>query len=278
MKIAVLVCSHNRREITRACLTDLATHDLSNIDVYVLDDASTDGTSEMICHDFPWVKLNHGDGSLFWNRAMAKAWEHAALLDYDCYIWLNDDVRVLPHWRSEMISCLDLTQGKAIISGIIQSQFGETIYGGSNNKGELLQSDGTLQPIRNLNGNLTLVPRAVFQAIGGLDIKFHHDLGDVEYGYRATLNGFSVLTSRTSVAIGQRNDICRVRKPFTSVQNRFKRLYSPLGCPPRISFYFRRKYFGLLNAAVYVMYLHAINLLPDAAIRAAFGDRYFPKS
>lgn len=134
-----------------------------------------------------------------------------------------------------------------------------------------------MQVVLNMNGNVVLVPRGVFEVLGNLDPVLHHDLGDVDYGYRAARAGIPVYTTRTVVGSCDRNEICRVRQENSTVSRRFKRLYSPLGSNPRINFYFRRKHHGLMNAVLYYAHLHVINLLPDKIIRLAFGARYFQK-
>ena len=61
------------------------------------DDGCTDGTIEAVRDKFHDVRIVKGDGSLFWNRGMLKAWEAASTeKSYDYYIWLNDDTIIKP--------------------------------------------------------------------------------------------------------------------------------------------------------------------------------------
>ena len=113
--------------------------------------------------------------------------------------------------------------------------------------------------------------------IGIIDPHLHHDLGDVDYGLTAIENGIKVLATRTPVAAGYSNDFCRVRKWGTNVSNRLAKLKSPLGSPPTINFYFRKKHYGLFNATAYWCYLYFINILPDNVIELLFGDTYKDK-
>ena len=48
-----------------------------------------------------------------------------------------------------------------------------------------------------------------------------------------------------------------------SANERFKKLYSPLGSNPLITFHFLSRYEGFLKALMFFVYVHAINLLPD---------------
>lgn len=270
--IAVLMTCFNRKSKTISCIERLLPFD---VDIYLVDDCSSDGTAEAVKELFKEVVLIQGDGNLFWNRGMHLAWERAAANEYEFYIWLNDDVMLYSNWLLELIGCSKIQGDNAIIVGIIDSHDGtDVIYGGTGPDGQLISPNGEMQPIVNMNGNVVLVPSGVFHILGNLDPVYHHDLGDVDYGYRALLNAIPVLTTRVSVASGDRNDFCRVRMWGTGVWGRLKRLYSPLGNNPRINFYFRRKHKGGVNAFLYYIYLHAINFLPDHIVRFLFGRRY----
>lgn len=273
-KIAVLLTCFNRKEKTINCLNHLFKLK-SDLDVYLVDDGSTDGTSEAILKDFPKVNLIKGSGNLFWNRGMHLAWENASKKNYDYYVWLNDDVVVHENCFNELLWCASFTKNKAIISGIIEdSDKKNTLYGGFDPDKKLIQANGKLNPIRNLNGNVVIIPKEVHLVLGNLDPYYHHDLGDVDYGLRAQKNGIGVFTTRVAVASGEKNDICRVRQNNTTISKRFKKLYSPLGANPKIIFYYRKKYFGFINAASYYAFLHFINIIPDKLNKLIFGNRY----
>lgn len=269
--IAVLLTCFNRIEHTKKCIEKIYS---KKIDIYLVDDGSTDGTFEYIRENYPKVNLIKGDGSLFWNRGMYKAWEHASKKSYDYFIWMNDDIKPTDDAFEEIIECSLINKDECIISGIIQSEKGEIIYGGSNEKKKLIKPNGNFQQIRFLNGNFVLVPKHVFKILGNLDFNLHHDLGDVDYGLRAITKNIKVLTTRKAVAIGTVNNICRIRKNKTSVKKRFKQLNSPLGSPLKIVYYFQKKHFGYLKAILTVSFLVFLNLIPDNLNKALFKNKY----
>ena len=72
--LAVIMACHNRREHTLSCLKALKQQSVNGkvvVDVYLLDDGSTDGTSAAVKNTFPNVHIVEGDGNLFWNRGAA---------------------------------------------------------------------------------------------------------------------------------------------------------------------------------------------------------------
>lgn len=273
-KIAVLLTCFNRKENTLACLKQLF-YLHQDIDVYIVDDNSTDGTGEAVAIQFPQVVLIKGTGDLFWNRGMYTAWQAASHKDYDFYLWLNDDVLLYENCFSELLSCSKINSDNAIICGIIESSSRDRVlYGGYDKNKRLIVSNGQLNPIQYMNGNVVLVPKKVYKAVGNLDVIFHHDLGDVDYGLRAAKLKIGVFTTRVAIASGQTNSICRERQNNTTLQKRFKKLYSPLGSNPKINFYFRKKHKGIMNATFYFIFQHVLNSIPDSSNRLLFGDKY----
>lgn len=77
-KTVVLITSYNCREKTLACLSSLFAA-LPNGEVFLVDDASTDGIADAVNEKFPQVNIIHGSGNLFWNRGMHLAWQNAAV-------------------------------------------------------------------------------------------------------------------------------------------------------------------------------------------------------
>lgn len=275
-RLAVLLTAHNRCATTLRCLHRVFEVERT-ADVFLVDDNSSDGTAAAVSSTFPQVHVIPGSGDLFWNRGMHLAWAHAHVGNYSHFLWLNDDVRLYDECFAELMACSVFSEHQAIISGIIESHDGkEVLYGGTNNVKRLLIPNGAIQSITNMNGNVVLVPAAVFAKLGNLDPCFQHDLGDVDYGLRAQAKGIKVLTTRIAVGSCDRNNACRVRLWGANLWARFKKLYSPLGNHPVINFYFRRKHYGLSNAAIYFVFIHVLNIAPDWMVRLLFGNKYIP--
>lgn len=262
-KIAFLLTCYNRKQKTQECLESLFKV-VSSAEVYLVDDNSTDGTSEMISEEFPQVNLLHGNGNLFWTRGMHLAWSEAIKNDYDFYIWLNDDVILYPSFFDELLSCYLEAGDMSVITGIIiDVDTKQVIYGGTDDKGQLIQVDNHMHPVHDMNGNVVLVPRQVVNKIGIMDPVLHHTGGDTDYGYMARKNGIAVMTTMHPVAEGYRNHFDRVHKWNTTISDRLKFLYSPFGDYPPMEFYLQKKHFGIFRAIAVYLYIHLVCIIPD---------------
>ena len=93
--IYIIIPVHNRKEITLKCLDILQKNgDLDIYYVIVVDDGSTDGTSEAIQSLYPNITILVGDGNLWWTGAIKKGMEYAYDKGAEYFIWLNDDCLV----------------------------------------------------------------------------------------------------------------------------------------------------------------------------------------
>lgn len=207
MRLAVLICCYNRKSVTLNCLQRLFAQRLPahcQLDVHLLDDGSSDGTSEAVRQQFPQVCVYKGTGSMYWNGAMRYLWQRILPARYDGYLWLNDDVCLFPDALSRLLCCYQQQPQKDNIGALAGSvaEPGTTIpsYGGrcSTSRwnplalGPLLQPKDQPQPCDFINGNLCFIPRHAVEEIGITDAHFTHALGDFDYGLRLRKAGFSV--------------------------------------------------------------------------------------
>ena len=200
-RIAVLMTCHNRRALTLRCLASLARQpEFAAGDLYLVDDGSSDWTGDAVREVYPQANVIEGDGSLFWNGGMNRAWEHAASSPqgYDYYLWLNDDVVLATGALGSLLADAETAageDGRVICAGatLDPEDAGVVTYGGHVRRKparkplrmRLVAPSGEVQGIDTISGNVVLVSHAAFDELGTLDPLFEHIYGDLDYGLRA---------------------------------------------------------------------------------------------
>lgn len=269
MNIAVLITCYNRKVNTIACLKSLFEAELPekySLKVFLVDDGSSDGTSNAVLVEFPDINIIYGSGSLYWNRGMHLAWKTARRVkDYDYYLWLNDDVIIND---KGLFTILTNAREKpaSIICGATQSakELDIITYGGKNDRGELIKPIGKPTPCKFINGNMVLIPREIVKSIGILDPFYPHAIGDYEYGLRAIKAGYQCYVSSDFTGFCENNPtLPKWCLSNVKLLERLKSLYSPLGnSHPYYFFIYECKYSGLLTAMKHFLTIHLRVLCP----------------
>lgn len=250
MRIAVLLTCHNRRATTLDCLAALSMQclpDDTRLTVYLVDDGSTDGTATSIGERFPEVRVVRGDGSLYWCGGMRRAWSEAMAGDYDGYLWLNDDTRLLPTAVATLLmSCEEassLGRPGIVVGSTCDPDDGRLTYGGYRGLRRVEPSD-EMQACDTMNGNIVLVPRGVCKAMGNLSPEFRHNSADQDYGLSARKAGFEIWVAPGLLGQCRRNLGERWADPKVPFRQRWRSLQSPKGQPLRETYIFCRRHNG----------------------------------
>ncbi len=115
MSVDVIVVSYNTRDLLRACLQSVAraATEVENVRVFVVDNASSDGSAEMVRNEFPSVQpiaLDENIGFGPANNRGIRAGKGAYLL------FLNSDAELKPSALRTLLSFLD-TDANCVIVG-----------------------------------------------------------------------------------------------------------------------------------------------------------------
>lgn len=267
--IAILITVYNRKQTTLRSINCLYKQEgLSGyeIDSFIVDGGSKDGTPEAIRVEFPKAHVFIREG-LYWNRGMHAAWQEASSTkDYDFYLWLNDDTHLHSNAIRSLIDASLEHNNTAIIIGPTVDSETHSIptYGGRASDGTLLPLDGQTHKAHHFNGNIVLIPNQVFKQVGNLDPYFSHSKGDFDYGLRAAKIGIK------SYQLGKAIGDCDVHSaldywcnPAYPFPRRWKAMHLPNGMPPSESFYLDKRHKGILTATFHWFTIHIRCIFPE---------------
>lgn len=275
IKIAVILTVYNRREVTLKGLRTLykaieylqkeQPNEGYRFDIYMTDDGSTDGTGEAVKTEFPNVHISQGDGNLYWNGGMRKAWQTAIETGekYDFYLWYNDDVNIYDFSLSRLMKDSRSFNNMCIVVGATSLSDGVTLSYGGRIKGKIPPCEGSVHKVDYFNGNIVLIPQVVFEQLGNLDSYYTHSKGDFDYGLRAKKAGI------TMIQCGDVLGVCELHpslsawcNPQIPLSARWAHMVKPNGMPPKESFYFNRRHFGLWSGIKVFCLIHLRCLFP----------------
>lgn len=252
VRIAVIMATHNRRDLTSVFLDSLRAQRLPpgvQVSAFVTDDGSQDGTLELLHEAAVVQRVLESDGTLYWAGSMAWAERVARQSRPDYLLWLNDDV-VLDADAVDRVLGLALDEPGAVIVGATRDPVsGVVTYGGRRLRGrhpqrfDQLPISDSPQECDTFNGNCVLVPRAVYELLDGIDGEFAHAYADDDYGMRARRQGVHVLQCPGSIGSCQAN----VPPPVPrGLRDRWAYYQSPKGLPVSSQVRYLRRHGGVV--------------------------------
>ena len=274
--VTVVLATHNRRSTTMRCLESLlhaADEQTCQLRVIHVDDGSTDGTAEAVHGMLPEAQQILGDGSLYWAGAMRLGLARAYESKPDYVLWLNDDVVLRESALRSLLTLSPDPEGPTIaVAAMRDPSTGHCSYSAVRVQRSWRRTVFTpIEPSHTeewasgdtMNGNLVLVPRGVYERVGGFDPVFCHGMADFDYGLRATRrHGVTVRVSREFLGDCAQNRLSEsFRDPTLSLRARWALMMSPKGLPPRQWIHFQRLHGGpTWMIPAFAPYLHVLLL------------------
>ena len=198
-EVSVIVVSWNGKAFLEDCLRALEAQDDVSAETIVVDNGSADGTAEFVRDTFPRISLV----VLEQNRGFAGGNNAGARVARGRYLaFLNNDTIVQPGWLKALVAGVDersgflLTTSKIVYAhdaGIIDSAGdGFLRWGGAfkRHHGAPAHVAGESVEVFGVCGAACLMPRTVFEELGGFDERFFASHEDVDLSYRARLRGY----------------------------------------------------------------------------------------
>lgn len=210
MKTAVVILNYNTRDYLRKFLPPLmdSVRD-KDAEVIVADNASKDGSAEMMKAEFPSVRLIELDTNYGFTGGYNRALKG---LEADYYVLINSDIEVPANWLTPLVEWMDSHPqcgacGPKLISWNDRSSFeyagaaGGYIdrYGYPFCRGRILQKlekdKGQYNTPENVlwcSGACLLVRSSVWNELGGLDERFFAHMEEIDLCWRMQLRGWKV--------------------------------------------------------------------------------------
>lgn len=254
MRVAVLLTTFNRKEKTLACIERLKSQHLPagvQLELYLTDDGSSDGTAAAVQASFPSARIYHGSGSLFWAGGMRHSWKEALKTAPDYYLLLNDDTLLTDGAVAALLEggyerpavCIGSTADP--LTGL-RSYGGRKLTARNRWKDDLvIFSETEYLPCDVANANIMLVPHAVVDKVGILSDLYTHGLADYDYALQVNKAGFKVYVAPGFLGTCTNDHGNNWKSQRTTLKQRIQYLKSPKGLAYREYMTFIRRHFPL---------------------------------
>lgn len=213
IKVEMVIPVYNRRETTLQALRSLRHIDAENLQVHIVivDDGSTDGTSEAIEKNFPEVQIVKGDGTLHYAAGTNRGISAALHRNPDYIVTMNDDAVYHEQFLQRLLKTAAAHPHSVVGSLLLLwnephrvFQIGfewKTLAGGWAQADDLTAFDfsGEAFEVEGMAGNCVLFPVAAIRECGLMDEeKFPHGWGDMQYVVRMKKMGWKLLIAPKS--------------------------------------------------------------------------------
>lgn len=204
--VAAILVVHDGAAWLGSVLATLAAQRYRSLDLVVVDNASTDGSGEILARRIPEDRLITLPRNVGFGRAVAAALGHPAIAEADLLLFVHDDLVLAPDAVVHLVQAM-LTDSSLSIVGPklrewsdegVLAEIGMTIdrFGRTESRiepGELDQGqhDRAAEVLYVSTAGM-LIGRDVFRQLGGFDARFPAYRDDLDLCWRAWLRGHRV--------------------------------------------------------------------------------------
>lgn len=281
-KISIIIPVHNRKKVTIKGLSSLTLaldsyykkSNLIEYDIVIIDDGSTDGTSDWVSKYYPKINIVYGDGSLWWSGSINLGIKYSRNnLNPNYIIFWNDDLTVDSKYFLNLEKILINKNFKNTINSskvFYEDEINKVFFNGAfldTKKGSAYINTNDNQKLAkeiecDWTGGMGVVfPISVFNEIGLVDnTNFPQYYGDADFTLRAKKSGFKIYCHNELKLFNDRNatGIYHNGSFLKYLQSLFS-IGSPFNLLVDVKFAF--KYFSAFLAIIFLLKKHLIYLL-----------------
>jgi len=262
MDVSVCIVSWNTKELLKDCIASIKTKTSGlQYEIIVVDNASSDGSAEMVVKEFPDCRLIESTTNSGFARANNRA---AAEASSQYILYLNPDTRLVTNAVYGMFSFLEANEGVAAVGCKLVDEFGAIQYTCAStfptafNEFSALFFLNRLFPMSNvfsareldywnhedsrevncLSGACMMVRRSVVDELGGFDERLFMYAEDIDMCLRILRLGWKIyyLSSETIIHVECASSSKHKDRQFASIR------------PYASNYYFIKKNFGAIQA------------------------------
>ena len=272
MNIVALTTCYNRKELTLRALSSLFAQTLPagfHIEVWLVDDGSSDGTGAAVRSFFPSVAVLDGTGDLYWAGGMRFGWDRIVKnCSVDYLLVFNDDISLYPSAVSRLLATANDLHASGCDAFAVAGAFNDHVLGAVAYGGVVRNScwhplrfrkltpGGTGQECDTLNMNLALISKGALRQIGFLSPEFTHAKADYDFGLRLRAAGGRIVLAPGYMGECSRRELSNIPHGGSlsfSFAERWRRLTSVKMQPPRQRAVYCRRHAGIFWPMFWVL-------------------------
>jgi GT2 family glycosyltransferase/glycosyltransferase involved in cell wall biosynthesis len=207
--VSVIILNYNGLADTRTCLLSLAEVDFPSeqLEIVVVDNGSSDRSTEMLRSEFPHVRLIENEKNLGFAQAANQA---ATAAKGEYLAFLNNDMRVESGWLNALVEMAQPENGIVCVGSTIMNWDGTAIdFSGRPTDAFCLSYTPSELPPPSVpvpgkfelfaSFGAAIIQTKAFQELGGFDPDFFLYQEDVDLGWRLWLKGYKTVLCPTSI-------------------------------------------------------------------------------
>jgi GT2 family glycosyltransferase len=214
LRIAVLILFYNDEANVSDALGSISRQSYPDYKVICIDNASTDGTIDVIRALYPETDIVTNEINLGYAGAYRQMLRRVFMEDFDAAVLINSDVIVDTDWLSELVrsayadESIAIAQPKIFLwdnkGNNLANTFGNKIHFlGFGFCGHYRQIDDPSYAedldIASASGACMLIKKNAYLDIGELDDKFFAYVEDQDLSWRAKMKGYRIILSAKSI-------------------------------------------------------------------------------
>ncbi|MGZ3755059.1 MAG: glycosyltransferase family 2 protein [Mucilaginibacter sp.] len=235
-KVAVVILNWNGKKHLKQFLPSVLTSVWPNMEIVVGDNASTDGSVELVQHEFPSVTIIQNDDNYGFTGGYNKVLEQ---VNADYFILLNSDVEVFPGWIEPVVQLMESDPMIAVAAPKIKSYMQKDHFEHAGAAGgfidvlgypfcrgrivsEIEEDHGQYQQSGEVfwaSGAAMFIKKKYWVEAGGFDERFFAHMEEIDLCWRLKNRGYKIMYCAQSEVFHVGGGTLNTENPFKTYLN-----------------------------------------------------------